>query len=335
MVASRVALSPTGVCTAKAATTPSAESAAPARTTGRDTASATTSEVTVACTASARLMFIQPPSPNRTAITTSGTAAPPTSRMPDRHRPAIASATPASPRNRPATGLVAAASSAQARAPAMRSQRQQGEQPQRDAEREGHPPRHEVADEAHRTEHPAEQRPARSGPDEQGGQRHRRDSSRERPGEPRAQHSHHRRRDHTVSILDSPAVPAQVDRAPPVLPNEVRAGDLRGQVGPQWRRQQERDRQRGRDQARRGDRPMPHRKSARPPAGPAAPYADSGRGTRPDPRRPGGPAPGPRPRGPVRGAGAGPRRGRARASTRCERTMPRPTPPTAPRRPPG
>src|SRR6266542_3458987 len=94
MVASRVALSPTGVCTAKAATTPSAESAAPARTTGRDTASATTSEVTVACTASARLMFIQPPSPNRTAITTSGTAAPPTSRMPDRHRPAIASATP-------------------------------------------------------------------------------------------------------------------------------------------------------------------------------------------------------------------------------------------------
>src|SRR6266540_1337972 len=123
MVASRVALSPTGVCTAKAATTPSAESAAPARTTGRDTASATTSEVTVACTASARLMFIQPPSPNRTAITTSGTAAPPTSRMPDRHRPAIASATPASPRNRPATGLVAAASSAQAVVPAMRGHR--------------------------------------------------------------------------------------------------------------------------------------------------------------------------------------------------------------------
>src|SRR6266511_331074 len=94
MVASRVALSPTGVCTAKAATTPSAESAAPARTTGRDT-----------------------------AITTSGTAAPPTSRMPDRHRPAIASATPASPRNRPATGLVAAASSAQAVVPAMRGHR--------------------------------------------------------------------------------------------------------------------------------------------------------------------------------------------------------------------
>ena len=72
---SRVAFSPTGVCTSAAASTPAAESSAPTRTGRYATSAATSRLVTTARSVSVRLMFIQPPSPNSSAVAPSGTAA--------------------------------------------------------------------------------------------------------------------------------------------------------------------------------------------------------------------------------------------------------------------
>jgi hypothetical protein len=107
-----VAFRPTGVWISDAASTPAADSRAPIRTGRRGTSTATTRLVTIARTASVRLMFIQPPSPNRAAVNASGIAAGTATSRPPTQRPDASSATPARPRNNPATGLVADASSA-------------------------------------------------------------------------------------------------------------------------------------------------------------------------------------------------------------------------------
>ncbi|GAB3942042.1 hypothetical protein GCM10027614_28390 [Micromonospora vulcania] len=120
IVTSRVAFNPTGVCTSAAASTPAAESSAPTRTGRYATNAATTRLVSTARSASVRLMFIHPPSPNSNAVPASGTAAAIPSVRPSAYRRASSSATPTRPTKRPATGLVAEASSAPAAASARR-----------------------------------------------------------------------------------------------------------------------------------------------------------------------------------------------------------------------
>lgn len=112
MVTSRVAFNPTGVCTSAAANTPAADSNAATRS-GRYATSAATSRLTVTDRrVSVLLMFIQPPSPNSSPVTASGTAAATPSSSPSAYRRVTSNATPARPTNRPATGLVAEASNA-------------------------------------------------------------------------------------------------------------------------------------------------------------------------------------------------------------------------------
>src|SRR5262249_21193593 len=66
---------PDRVCTANAASTPSADRVAPTRAGPRGTRTATARLATTARKVSARLMFIQPPSPNTSATTPTGTTA--------------------------------------------------------------------------------------------------------------------------------------------------------------------------------------------------------------------------------------------------------------------
>jgi hypothetical protein len=68
-------LSPTGVRTANAATTPAVARIAPIRSARRDTSIATTALATPAVTVSVRLMFIQPPEPKTSPSPATGTAA--------------------------------------------------------------------------------------------------------------------------------------------------------------------------------------------------------------------------------------------------------------------
>ncbi len=119
----RAALYPIGVGTRNRANRPAAESIAPTRTARYwcGTRNGTAIDMAMTSLADSMLNGWIPPSRNSRATSTIGTAAPAPSASPSRRRPVSSNAPPASPVNRPATGLPAVLRAARATTSAVRS----------------------------------------------------------------------------------------------------------------------------------------------------------------------------------------------------------------------